>query len=210
MPFAAGISAAWRAGLLKPSPRLPNAPLSDNAREMSASGPSSSVRSMASAEPSAAPSATSGADAVLLRRGQPDPELETERLGDLVVPERAEALAGDAPHDFADEVAVGDRVVAVRGARLPVGLLHLDRVDDRIPGEHLFGGERRVDGGETRLVAQEPAHRDVLLARLPRTRASTSPPAHRRRARRAARGGCAHAAVAPLVVENTSCSESVV
>ncbi len=98
--------------------------------------------------------------------GQPDPELEPERLGQLVVEERAEAATIDPAHHLADQVAVGERVVAVGDTGLPVGRLHLERVDHRLPRHHLVARQLGVDGGETGLVAEQPAHGDLLLARL--------------------------------------------
>ena len=102
--------------------------------------------------------------AVLLLVGEPDPELEAERLGDLVVEEGAEALARDALHDLADQPAVGGGVVAVRGAGLPHRRLGLEGPDHRLPGQRLLEGERGVDVGQAGLVAQQPAHGDVRLA----------------------------------------------
>ena len=89
-------------------------------------------------------------DPWLVLLGQPDPELEPERLGELVVEERAEAAAVDPPHDLADEMPVGERVVTVRHARLPVGRLHLERVDHRLPRQRLLAGQLGVDRSATR------------------------------------------------------------
>jgi hypothetical protein len=106
-------------------------------------------------------------DARLVLLGEPDPELESVGLRDLVVEERAEAAAVDAPHDLTDEVPVGHRVVAVRDAGLPQRQLHLERADDRVPRQCLGARELGVDGGQPRLVGEQPLHRDVLLAGLP-------------------------------------------
>ena len=114
--------------------------------------------------PKPSPHWISGATRCLLLVGEPDPELEAERRRDLVVEERAEALAGDAPDHLADQPAVGGGVVAVRGAGLPHRRLHLERPDHRVPGQRLLEGERGVDVGQAGLVAQQPAHGDVALA----------------------------------------------
>ncbi len=88
--------------------------------------------------PSAAPIGIIGATRGSILLGETDPEVETERLGELVVEERAEAAAVDPAHDLAHEVPVGERVVAVRDAGLPVGRLHLERVDHRLPRQRLL------------------------------------------------------------------------
>ena len=106
-------------------------------------------------------------DPRLLLVGEADPELEVEGHGDLVVEERAEALAGDPPHHLAHQPAVGGGVVAVGGARLPDRRLLLEGADHRVPGQRLLEGERGVDVGQAGLVAQEPAHRDVALPVAP-------------------------------------------
>ena len=118
-------------------------------------------------ERSPSPHWISGATRCLLLVGQPDPELEVERHGDLVVEEGAEALAGDPPHDLADQPAVGGGVVAVGGAGLPHRRLLLERPDHRVPGQRLLEGERGVDVGQAGLVAEQPPHGDVALARAP-------------------------------------------
>ena len=58
-------------------------------------------------------------DPVVLARREADVEVGIERLGDLAVEELADRLAGDAPDDLADEVALGHGVVARPGAGLP-------------------------------------------------------------------------------------------
>ena len=60
-------------------------------------------------------------------RRQADVEVGAERPGDLLGEERAERPPGDPPDDLADEVALVERVVARRGARLP---------PRRLGGEH--------------------------------------------------------------------------
>ena len=104
------------------------------------------------------------ADPVLFGLGQADPEVEVERRGDLVGEELPEALARDPTNDLPDEPPVGEGVVAVGRSRVPVGLLGGQRLNDRVPGEHLLRAQMGVDGGQTGLVAEQPAHGDVALA----------------------------------------------
>ena len=58
-------------------------------------------------------------DARLDRLRQADPEVEPQRLGDLVLEEGAERLAGGAAHHLADGPAEGEAVIAVARARAP-------------------------------------------------------------------------------------------
>ena len=79
--------------------------------------------------------------------GQPDVEVQTERPRDLLGEERPERAPGDPPHHLADEIPVGQRVVAVRRARLPERLLRGQRVNDGVPRPHLLLRQRPVEGG---------------------------------------------------------------
>ena len=53
-------------------------------------------------------------DAVVVRGARADVEIGVERPGDLGGHELADRLAGDSPHQFAFEKALGDGVVARR------------------------------------------------------------------------------------------------
>ncbi len=121
-------------------------------------------------------------DPRLLGLREPDPEVETERRGDLVVEVGADGLAGDAADHLADEPAVGGRVVAVLRAGLVVRDL-------------LRPARRRP--GPTRALRRATSHRRPTRAppgatagtspgcrpcRRRRTRASSRRPARRRRA----------------------------
>ncbi len=55
-------------------------------------------------------------------------------------------------------------MVAVGGAGRPVGLLGRDGGADRLPRVHLFEREIALDGGQSRLVGEDPANGDVALA----------------------------------------------
>jgi hypothetical protein len=71
----------------------------------------------------------------------------------------------DPPHELPDQVPVGDCVIQVFGAWPPPRLLRLECPDDRIPGAGLLKGQRAVDARQAGLVEEQPAHRDLLLAR---------------------------------------------
>jgi hypothetical protein len=71
----------------------------------------------------------------------------------------------DPPHELPDQVPVGDCVIQVFGAWPPPRLLRLECPDDRIPGAGLLKGQRAVDARQAGLVGEQPAHRDLLLAR---------------------------------------------
>jgi hypothetical protein len=82
----------------------------------------------------------------------------------LVAEERAEALAADAAHELAREMAIRDGVVPVLCARLPHGRLRGERFDHRRPREDLVDRERAVDHRETGAVRHEHAHGDLTLS----------------------------------------------
>ena len=105
-------------------------------------------------------------DPRLVLLGQADPELEPVRLGDLLLEERPQTATVDAPHDLADEVAVGERVVAVATPGSHSGSCTSSA---RITGSHASASAASacVDGRQPCLVAEQPAHRDVLLPGLP-------------------------------------------
>ena len=97
------------------------------------------------------------------------------------VPTRA---AGDAAHDLADEVALGDGVVARRRARLPPRRLGGEQAGRLAPSRRgPSGASGSVQPGEAGGVAEQVADQDAAPCRRPRTRASSGRPARRRRAR---------------------------
>ena len=96
-----------------------------------------------------------------------DQELGTERTGDLGVEEGAEIATVDATDHLADQVPVGEGVVAVRGARLPEGLLGGERVGDRAVVEHRARRHRVAQRGQAGLVAHELTNGDIALAAGP-------------------------------------------
>ena len=102
----------------------------------------------------------------VLRRAEVD--LETERGGDLLREEAAErpVLRIDPPHQLALVPAEADAVVAVARPRLPERRLAGDGVGQAVEVGEQIGVERLVDHGQARLVAEQLAHRDLVLARL--------------------------------------------
>ncbi len=103
------------------------------------------------------------APGLLLR--QPDGEVDAERAGDLALQEGAREQPRDAAHDFADEEAVGQRVVPGPGARLPPGLRRREAFGGQLPVVELLEGVRLAQTGEAGAVREEVAYEDVLLAR---------------------------------------------
>ena len=105
-------------------------------------------------------------DARLERLGQPDAEVEAERLRDLLAEVGADRAAGDAPHDLADEVAVRDRVVAVR--RCPAPRPAPGARARRIIGSHASASSSVAARRPTRARrgARAGSDRDALLAGL--------------------------------------------
>ena len=122
----------------------------------------------------AAPVASAGADL----------EVGAERRRDLLGHELLERLAGDPPQHLADQVAEVQRVVARGGTRLPPGRLRGEPGGRLVPVVQVLDDGRLVQPGDARGVREEVPDQDPLLARRPRTRASTARPARRRRARR--------------------------
>ena len=102
----------------------------------------------------------------VLRRAEV--HLEPERRGDLVredAPERP-ALRVDSPHQLALVPAEADAVVPVARPRPPVRRLAGDGVGQAVEVGEQIGVERLVDHGQARLVGEQLAHRDVVLAGL--------------------------------------------
>ena len=98
--------------------------------------------------------------------GHADEEVGVERPGDFFPRECSHRPPVHAADDLADQVAEGDRVIAVAAARRPPRRALRQRRGHGRPVEQRLGGQRPADGGQPRAMAQEPAHRDVLLAGL--------------------------------------------
>ncbi len=116
---------------------------------------------------------------------QADVEVGAQRLGDLLAEEGPERLAGDPPHHLADQVALGDRVVAAAPCPAPSsGAWAASSDGDLLPVVEVLRGDRLRPAGQAGRVAHQVADLDVLPCRWRRTPASTGPPARRSRARR--------------------------
>ena len=98
--------------------------------------------------------------------GQPHPELGAQRAGDLVSHEGAEAAVPrvDAAHQLTRQPAVGECVVAVRGARFPQRRLFGETAGDRGPVERVRKRDRRVDAEEAGLVREQLGDGDIALS----------------------------------------------
>ena len=101
-------------------------------------------------------------DARRLALGQPDPEIETERIGEVLAPVVAErGSARDLAHDLVDQKPEGARVVAVGAAGRPDRLLFFESADD---GRVVEDVSRVIEGSEPSLVGQHLLQRDVALS----------------------------------------------
>ncbi len=86
-------------------------------------------------------------------RVKPDMAIKAERFGEFLPEVSATALAGDPANHFADQPSVGQRVIAVFGARLPPGILLRERAGHRLPIKQRLRGERLADGGQAGAMA---------------------------------------------------------
>src|SRR5204862_7796929 len=78
--------------------------------------------------------------------------------------ELAQALAGDAPDHFADQVAVGHHVVARARPGFPPGRLTCQPGGRLVPVVQVFDGDRLVPARDARGVRQELADLGPRLA----------------------------------------------
>ena len=132
-----------------------------------------------------------------------DLEVGAERPGDLLGEELLERLAGDAADDLADEVALVERVVARRGARLPPRRLGGQHRGGLLPVVEVLDGDRLVPARHARRCATSGGGPRRPPCRWRRTRASTARPARRRRARPRSTSTSAARLVIVLVVDQT-------
>ena len=84
--------------------------------------------------------------------------------GDFLAEELANRPAVDAAHELADQVPVGQRVIAVGGPRFPPGRFVGERGRHRRPVVEGLARQRLADPRQPRGVAEEVARRDRLLA----------------------------------------------
>ena len=87
-----------------------------------------------------------------------------KRLGEFLAQERAERTTRDPPHHLADQVALGDGVVAARRARLPPRRLRREAFRDGIPVVPDVRGVDVVEPGQAGAVAEQMPHLDAFLA----------------------------------------------
>ncbi len=102
--------------------------------------------------------------AIILRGRQADPEIGAERLRDLFAEHGAERLAGDAAHDLADQETHGHRVIARRGAGLPIRFLRGEERDRALPIVEILFGDGLAPAGESGAVAHDLGDRDARFA----------------------------------------------
>ena len=127
-----------------------------------------------------------------------------ERPGHPLPEEGADRLARDPAHDFADEVALGDGVIARRRARLPPRLLGGQQAGGLLPVVEILDGHRLRPAGQPGGVAQQMAEAAPgPPCRRRRTPASSGRPARRGRCWPSSTSIRAHRAVMVLVVDHT-------
>ncbi len=92
--------------------------------------------------------------------------IESQRRGDLVTEVRAHRLATGAANHLAHQPSVGNRMIAVPGARLPPWLLLGESRAHRIPVVERLGCELLAHRGQTGPMAQQESHRQLFFSRL--------------------------------------------
>ena len=103
-------------------------------------------------------------DARHVRVRQTDPQVETERTGDLLAEERADRATRRASHELTDQVTEREGVVPVSRSGLPERLLLGEPSGDQVPVEVAILGDRVAERGETGLVREQHADRHPVLA----------------------------------------------
>ena len=103
-------------------------------------------------------------DTIIFRRGQADPEIGVQRFGDFLAENRADGFSGDAADDFADEIALRQRVIAGRGARLPERRLRGEQRCGLLPIVEIFLGDLLFPAGQTGGMAHQLRDGDAFLA----------------------------------------------
>src|SRR5207248_10963525 len=93
-----------------------------------------------------------------------DPKgVDSERRADLVLDELAKGAAVDAAGHFAQNPAVGDGVIAGRGARLPQWREFGNGPAHAVPIRHVGRSQALGNLGDSRLVRQRVADGHALL-----------------------------------------------
>ena len=99
-----------------------------------------------------------------LRVWQADVEVGAQRPRNLRRKELAQALAGDAPDHFADQVAVVQHVVARGRPGFPPGRLGGQQGGRLVPVVHVLEGDGLLPARDARHVRQQMANLDPRLA----------------------------------------------
>ena len=99
-----------------------------------------------------------------LRGRQADVEVGAQRPRNVRGKELTQALAGDAPDHFADQVAVGQHVVARGRPGFPPGRLGGQQGGRLVPVVQVLEGDWLVPARDARGVRQELANLDLRLA----------------------------------------------
>ena len=161
-PLAAGISAARQARVAEARAEM-NGLAKVRAAMLSRLRAPQAEGSQAGA---ARPAGDQLADAVVAFRARADVKVCVQRLGQLPAKELPEALAGHPAHHFADEMALGQGVVAARRARLPPRGLAGQGVHHFLPVIDVFVGHRLIHPGKPRRMAHEVPHLHLVFAVL--------------------------------------------
>lgn len=98
--------------------------------------------------------------------GEADVEVDAEWGGDFVADKLAAGATVDAADDFADELSVGDGVVAEALSGRPRWGLAFQRGDHAVPVEHCAVGQFLVDADEAGFVGEELVDGDLVFAGL--------------------------------------------
>ena len=105
-------------------------------------------------------------DARLHVARQPEPELQPERLRDLIRDERAHGPAVDSADELAAEPAVRERVVRDSRAGLPVRRLRGDEAGHALVVDEIRHRDRRAESRQPRFVRDDVADEHALLPEL--------------------------------------------
>src|SRR6516162_1919475 len=82
-----------------------------------------------------------------------------KRSGDLSCYVLPKSLSSYAAYDFSDQEPICHAVISVLAARLPIGCLCSEQLNDQVPVQQLLLGYRLVKPKHARLMGQQPANR---------------------------------------------------
>src|SRR6266550_2071770 len=101
---------------------------------------------------------------------QADPQVELQWPADSLGDEPSNRNTGDAADHLARQPSVRAHVIAMGGVRLPEWTLGAKALDDRCPSVDILDADRTVDRRKPSAVAEQPSHRDLVLALCPELR----------------------------------------